>query len=118
MISRIVLDNEQIPFTDKQSYNYDVIENVYQTEAGTDQVSITRDEKLTLSLELQLSSEWEQKMRTIAKRHSITAVLDEAGKTETRTVRMRNYKASFVENSRFTPGTAGLWTVTFDLIEY
>lgn len=118
MINKITLDGVEIPFSDKQDYVYDVIENVYQTESGKDQVSITRDEKLTLSLELKLSAEWEQRMRTIAKRHNIIAVLDEAGVETTRTVRIRSYKASLVQDSRYTPGTAGLWTVTFDLIEY
>ena len=118
MINNIILDNEQIPFPEKQSYSYEVIENVYHTEAGTDQVSITRTEKLTASFAFNLSSDWEQKLRVIAKRQSITAVLDEAGEIKTRTVRIRNYKSEMVENSRYTPGTAGLWSVTFDMIEY
>ena len=118
MINDITLNGQKIPFPQKLSENYDVVENVYQTEAGTDSVTVTRAEKLTLGLTFQLSSEWAQKMRVLAKTQNLTAVIDEAGEIKTRTMRIRNYKSDLVENSRLTPGTSGLWEVSFDLIEY
>lgn len=118
MINDITLNGEKIPFPQKLSESYEVIENVYETEAGTDNVVVTRAEKLTLSLSFQLSSAWAQRMRVLAKTQNITAVIDEAGESKTRTMRIRNYKSDLVENSRLTPGTAGLWNVSFDLIEY
>jgi hypothetical protein len=118
MINDITLDGERIPFPDKITENYEVIENVYQTEAGTDQIAVTRAEKLTLGLSFSLSSAWAQKMRVLAKKNSLTAVIDEAGETKTRTMRIRDYKSDMVENSRYTPGTSGLWNVSFSLIEF
>lgn len=118
MINDITLNGEKIPFPQKLSEKYDVIENVYQTEAGTDSVDVTRVEKLTLTLSFQLSSAWAQKMRVLSKTQNITAVIDEAGEVKTRTMRIRNYQSDLAENSRLTPGTAGLWDVSFDLIEY
>lgn len=118
MINDITLNGEKIPFPQKISEKYETIENVYQTEAGTDSVVVTRVEKLTLTLSFQLSSAWAQKMRVLAKTQNLTAVIDEAGEVKTRTMRIRNYKSDLVENSRLTSGTSGLWDVSFDLIEY
>ncbi len=118
MINDITLNGQKIPFPRKLSENYEVIEKVYRTEAGTDQTQVTRVEKLTLGLTFQLSSAWAQKMRVLAKTQNLTAVIDEAGEIKTRTMRIRNYKSDLVDDSRNTPGTSGLWEVSFDLIEY
>ncbi len=118
MINSITLDGELLPFPKSMDMDYDVVENVYKTEAGTDQVGMTRSEKLTVSLSFDLSSSWVRKMRELSLRQELNAVIDEAGVEKERRVRIRNFKASLVEDSRRTEGTAGLWSVSFDLIEY
>ncbi len=118
MINSIRLDGELLPFPKGMDFSYEVVENVYKTEAGTDQTGITRPEKLTLSLTFDLTSAWVQRMRSLALRQSLDAVIDEAGQEKERRVRIRNFKAGLVEDSRRTEGTAGLWNVSFDLIEY
>ena len=116
----VKFNDEAIFPPDSWSEDSEVIENVNQTEAGTDQVSVTRYDKLTITAAFKCSSRWAKKFKEYSKEDSLTVSLYdfiEEGYVA-REMRIRDFKASLVENSRRTPGTNGLWDVSFQLIEF
>lgn len=97
-----------------------VVESVNQTEAGTDQVIVTRYDKLSVSASFQCSSRWAAKFAEFRDKDSIAVMLYDL-KTQdykTRMMRMRNFKPGLEEHSEKTKGTNGLYTVSFDLEEF
>ena len=98
----------------------EVIESVNQTEAGTDQIAVTRYDKLSISCSFQCSSRWTKKFKEYSKQDSIAvSIYDHIDETyKTRTMRIRSFKVSLVENSWKTKDTSGLWIVSFSLEEF
>ncbi len=98
----------------------EVIENVHETEAGTEQISVSRYDKLKISASYQCSSKWAGIFKDFSKKDSIAVTRYDvlAGEEETRYMRMRDLKLSLVEKSTHTGGTKGLWKVSFDLEEF
>ena len=97
-----------------------VVESVNQTEAGTDQVIVTRYDKLSVSASFKCSSRWAAKFAEFRDKDSIQVKLYDL-KTQdykTRTMRIRNFKTGPEKNSEKTRGTNGLYTVNFDLQEF
>ncbi len=116
----IKFDNEIIFTPVSWDENSEVIETVNQTEAGTDQIAITRYDKLSISCSFQCSSVWAKKFKEYSKQDSIAVsiydLIDQGYKV--RTMRIRDFKTSLVDNSWKTPGTNGLWNVSFSLQEF
>ena len=98
----------------------EVLENVNETEAGTDQISVTRYDKLSVSCAFQCSSVWAKKFKEYSKLDEIAVSIYDLidGAYKTRTMRIRDFKVSVVDNSWKTPNTNGLWSVSFSLIEF
>ena len=97
-----------------------VVESVNQTEAGTDQIIVTRYDKLSVSASFQCSAGWASKFAAFRDKDSIEVKLYDL-KTQgykTRQMRMRNFKPGLEEHSEKTKGTNGLYTVSFDLEEF
>ena len=97
-----------------------VVESVNQTEAGTDQVIVTRYDKLSVSASFQCSAGWASKFAAFRDKDCIQVKLYDL-KTQgykTRQMRMRNFKPGLEEHSEKTKGTNGLYTVSFDLEEF
>ena len=111
---------EEIPEPEEWSEESSVIENVNQTEAGTDQISVTRYDKLSVSCSFQCSHRWASKFKAYSKKDSIfVRMYDiELGGYKTRTMRTRSFKADPVKNSQRTPNTNGLWEISFHLEEF
>jgi hypothetical protein len=100
--------------------SYAVVESTNQTEAGTDQVIVTRYDKLSVSASFQCSSRWAATFAAFRDKDSIAVKLYDL-KTQdykTRTMRIRNFKTAPEKNSEKTKGTNGLYTVSFDLQEF
>ena len=97
-----------------------VVENVNETEAGTDQVIVTRYDKLTVSASFQCSSLWAGKFKAWSRRDSVTVSLYdlETHAYRNRSMRLRSFKAAPAEHSEWNRGTDGLWTVSFKLEEF
>ena len=89
-----------------------VVESVNETEAGTDQLSV--------SASFQCSSTWAGKFKTYSKQDSITVSLYdiETHAYKNRSMRLRSFKAVPAQNSERNRGTDGLWTVSFTLEEF
>ena len=116
----IMFDEELIFEPQSWDEESDVIENVNETEAGTEQIAVTRYDKLSVSCSFQCSSLWAKKFKQYSMKDEIAVslydVVDEAYKV--RAMRIRNFKMSLVEHSWKTPNTNGLWNVSFSLIEF
>ena len=116
----ILINNESIPEPVTWTETSQVIENVNTTEAGTDQVSVTRYDKLSVSCGFQCTSTWARKF----KEFSILDVIevktyDLLSETYAlRYMRIRSFKADPVKNSQRTRNTNGLWEVSFNLEEF
>lgn len=57
----VKFDDTEIPEPEEWSEESSVIENVNQTEAGTDQISVTRFDKLSVSCSFKCSHRWNAK---------------------------------------------------------
>lgn len=109
-INNAVIPN---PKPDGFNENPQPIEQVNQSEAGTDLVSVTRSSKLILNMTFDLSSFWKEKLDTYAKMMSVTLTykgVDYVG-------RFRPGGNALSGNSATTPGTNGLWTCSYVFTE-
>jgi hypothetical protein len=116
----IYFDDTKLFTPESWEESYSVIENTNQTEAGTDQVIVTRYDKLSVSASFKCSSRWAAKFAEFRDKDSIQVKLYDL-KTQdykTRTMRIRNFKTGPEKNSEKTKGTNGLYTVSFDLQEF
>ena len=102
----------------EQSHN--TVENVYQTEAGTDQVSVIRSDKLTVTAQFRCRSDWKAVFTGFSKMNSLEVKIydEELDDYKMRTMRMRNYKATLIEYSEKVKDTKGVWDVSFSLEEF
>jgi hypothetical protein len=116
----IYFDETELFTPESWEESYSVIESTNQTEAGTDQVIVTRYDKLSVSASFQCSSRWAAKFAEFRDKDSIAVKLYDL-KTQdykTRVMRIRNFKTGPEKNSEKTKGTNGLYTVSFDLEEF
>jgi hypothetical protein len=116
----IYFDDVKLFTPESWEESYSVIESTNQTEAGTDQVIVTRYDKLSVSASFKCSSRWAAKFAEFRDKDSIQVKLYDL-KTQdykTRTMRIRNFKTGPEKNSEKTRGTNGLYTVSFDLQEF
>ena len=113
-----LINGSEFPFPTKFNIQKETVEQVNQTEAGTDQVIVARSGKLTASVEFQLSSRKYRALKSYSDEPSISVVLPEAGIQTVRTMRIRNFNAELVEDSRKTLNTEGLWRVSCEFIEF
>ena len=116
----IKFDDEEIIEPQSWSEDSEVIETVNETEAGTEQVAVLRYDKLSISCSFQCSHRWAKKLKAYSKKDEISVsfydILIE--ENAVRKMRIRDFKASLVENSWKTPGTNGLWVISFNLVEF
>ena len=116
----IIFDGTEHFTPDSWEESYDVIENTNQTEAGTDQVVVTRYDKLSVSASFKCTSRWASIFAEFRDQDSIEVEIYDL-KTQgykTRTMRMRNFKTGPEKNSEKTKDTNGLYVVSFDLTEF
>lgn len=109
----ITIDSTQIPNPVSFSSDDETVENVFQTEAGTDVSAVVRFGKVKASATFQVSSFWRDKLRAFSQTTSKSVTIDGV----TKTMRIRNFRADLVENSENVANTDGLWKVSLDFIE-
>lgn len=105
------INNTVIPNPKPDGFNESsqVIEQVNQSEAGTDLVSVTRTSKLVLNMTFDLSSRWKDTLDGFARLMSVTLNyrgVDYVG-------RFRPGNNALVGNSALTPNSDGLWTCSY-----
>ena len=116
----VYFDDIKLFTPEKWEESYEVIETTNQTEAGTDQIIVTRYDKLSVSASFNCSSRWAAKFATFRDQDSIGVKIYDLKDQEykTRTMRMRNFKTGPEKNSEKVKGTNGLYVVSFDLEEF
>lgn len=98
-----------------------IIETEFQTEAGTDEIIVTRYGKVTISAEYACDDDWVSKFQGWNNSGSALTVkfYDPSQSTyATKSMRLRNLKIDLVPHSDYLTGTMGVYTVSFDLIEF
>lgn len=116
----ILFNNTPIPNPNNYSESSEVVEEVNETEAGTDVVIMVRKDKLTASLSFNCSSLWAKKFAEFRDTEPLSVSIYDA-KTEaykTRSMRIRSYQSNLVENSWRSRRTNGLYEISFELKEY
>lgn len=97
-----------------------VIEHIYQTEAGTDQISVTRYDKMQIKASYRCRDTWYARFLTFSLEDSLLVeMFDPIQKGYmSRTMRMRDFQSKLIENSEHLQGTNGIWDVSFSLEEF
>ena len=116
----IYFDTTELFRPEKWEESYEKIQNVFQSEAGTDLVVRVRSGKLKVSAEFRCTDDDFNTFQGFDAAASFTLksydVVTEAYKS--RTVRMENLKGVVEPHSDYITASMGLYTVTFDLIEF
>ena len=116
----IKFNNVAIPFPNSLDIGNEVLENINETEAGTDVAQIRRISKLTLSLSFRLMNSYLAFFEGYAFNTSTISVQfysATANAYQTKTMRMRNFKYKLVEQSEKVNDINGMYDISFDLIE-
>lgn len=90
------------------------VENVSQSEAGTDLVVLVRASKKTWSFQFNLSS----KMKDILKGLTLLESVSMTYMGTSYTVRIRDYQEQLVQYSEWAANTDGLFTVSVKVMEF
>ena len=120
----IMFNSTELPSPSQWDETSEVVENVNVTEAGTDQVEVTRYDKLTVNVKYRIAEDLTggiaNTLKDFSKKASFTLkrydVLAQA--YEERTVRMRDFKMSLVPKSEYLTAVNGVWEITFTLKEF
>lgn len=115
MLGRDYLNFDGTSFPNPRTYKMliEPIEQVNQSEAGTDLVSVTRLDKTTFQFTWHVSSTWMRLIKGLTQQTTCTLTFLE----EQYTVRVRDFSADLVEDSACTEATDGLWRVTATAVE-
>lgn len=105
------INNTALPIPAAWQETYETIENVNQSEAGTDLANLIRANKLTVSISSNMAQTAKDALLSYAAEPTVTVTI---GST-TKTMRLRNVQASRVRWSE--KNTEELWEVTYDLME-
>ncbi len=106
----IRINNEQMPNPEGFSGNLNPSENIFESEAGTQMSNIVRLDRPSWSCSFNCSSRLKAKLLAFCKLASVEAEVD--GETMRGRLRLGGYE--LVENSEYTSGTDGLWTVSVE----
>ena len=113
-------NNVSIPFPNSVDFSNEVLENVNETEAGTDIVQIRRMKKTTISMSFRLMDSYLAFFEGYAYSSSTITVSIYDATTRayiTKTMRMRDFKYSLVEKSELVNDINGMYDISFNLIE-
>ena len=105
---------------EKWEETFEKIQNTFQSEAGTDLVIRVRSGKLKVSAEFACTDAWLKKFQEFDALASFSLKSYDAVSAgyKTRTVWIENLKSSVNPKSDYITASDGLYTVTFDLIEF
>lgn len=105
---------------EKWEVNPQTIDKVNMSEAGTDIVTVTRYAKVTISVEFLCDSLWLTQFKIWSREGSLNVKVYETEDRDyrERTMRIRNFKYNYEVHSDYITKSMGLYTVTFDLIQF
>lgn len=113
-------NNTVIIWPTKWSLEYETLETVNETEAGTDVLDVRRKGKLTISATYKTSSVWAKKFQQFSQADSIEVKIYDAASNAYKTynMRLRKFKMALVKGSEAVRYGNGVYNVSFDLIEF
>lgn len=116
----VTFDGIEVMQWSKWEESREVIENTYQTEAGTDQIDVVRYGKLTVSCQYRCHDEWLRIFTDFSERDSIevSSYDTKEGRSTVKIMRIRDFKADPIEHSEKVQDTNGVWNVSFKLEEF
>ena len=116
----IYFNDTKIFWPAKWDESYSVVESTNETEAGTDQVIVTRYDKLSVSASFNCSDSWASKFSEFRDMDSISVKLYDLKTKDykVRKMRIRNFKSGPKASSEKLKDTNGLYVVSFDLLEF
>lgn len=116
----IYFDDTKLFWPEKWEESWAVVENTNTTEAGTDAVTVTRYDKLTVSCEFNCSDKWAARFAEFRDRDFVKVKAYSLKKKayETRMMRLRSFKTEPLKGSEKLSSTNGLYVVSFTLIEF
>ena len=116
----IKINGYQLPAPVQWDVSYATVETVNETEAGTDQVVLIRNNKINVMAGFQCSSYMMSMFKFWKDQRSVTLNMYEPSDNAMKDyiVRIREFNASLVPQSDKKAGTAGLWNVTFTIIQF
>ena len=100
--------------------NWKKVMNTYNTEAGTEQVDVVRQRKLSVQAQFDCSSAWIGQFAAWNQAGALTVQLYDllTGQYASRSMRMENLSIEIVGGSQKTDRTNGLYRVNFNLEEF
>lgn len=107
-------NNEDFPNPIGPTMTSKTLENVSQSEAGTDLVCVVRPSKKSWSFKFNLSSRMRDVLQSLCEDESTTMLY--MGKTYT--VRIRDFQEKLVSRSEWLTSTEGLYEVTVKVTEF
>lgn len=115
----IVFDTTTLLRPTKWQESSTVVENIIQTEAGTDCIEVIRYDKLNISAAFGVTDGWASTFKQFSKQNTIQVkIYDiETKAYKTRTMRMRSFKAKLKKDSELLQAVNGVWEITFELRE-
>lgn len=118
----IKFNTTAIPYPNTWNETFDVVETPFRTEAGTDETIVTRFDKLSVDVSMNVLSSWVPTIGAFSKLQSfkLTRYNPITGQSEERTVRMRGFKCGLISGSQDlqTTATVGTWALSFKLEEF
>lgn len=116
----ILFDGEAVPWPQSWGEDTAPVENVFQTEAGTDQVILVRRKKSVIAWTSNADSRLKARYEQYRDKDSVAVSLWDSGAGAYRvlTCRVRGWKCEMVQYSQRTAGTDGLWRISFTLEEF
>jgi hypothetical protein len=110
----LTINSNLLPETSSFEVNPQMVEKVFQTEAGTTRCIVIRASKKTFTVGWEAQSATHKSLcETFCASPTVSLVFDGV----TYTCRARNLKESLVQYSNRYSGSAGLWDISFDLEE-
>lgn len=116
----MLFNTTAIPFPTSYSEDSQTVENVRQTEAGTDIVNIARQNKLKATMSFRCLQATLQTLASFETQDSFTfkRFNPKNGTYEERIVRMRNFTHELIKGSEDLASVDGVWEVSFTLEEF
>lgn len=114
------INTTELPFPHSWKETSNVVETVNKTEAGTDQVDVTRYDKLTISCEFGCTNTLAATLKGFSKLNVLNVKYYdfETDTYKERTMRMRKFSVKLSDGSNSLENIRGVWTVSFDLEEF
>lgn len=107
-------NGESFPNPSSVTMTSQTIENVSQSEAGTDLVTMVRASKKSWNMNFNLSSRTKETLKALCLLETVTMIYMGSSYT----VRIRDFNEQLVPNSEWADNTEGLFTVSVKVMEF